>query len=253
MSAHHPIPDWQLEELALGELPEEVTRRLRERLAELPEEQRRLEALQASTAELLGELPPSVVAAEIRKRLSGKERLLSARRWRAALLLAPALATGLLVLLPHVDVESTRSKGLLPALFVYRQSGTGVERLDPGSSVGAGDLLQLRYQSATRAHGAILSIDGRGQVTLHMPRGGSTSGALLPDGERALENAYELDDAPGFERFFFITSSRPFPLEPVLMAAQRLARSRQAARTELLPLAPDLEQVTVLLSKGSLP
>jgi len=58
--------------------------------------------------------------------------------------------------------------------------------------------------------GIIASIDARGRVTLHLPESPGPAVALDRDGERALPHAYELDDSPGFERFFFVTSDAPF-------------------------------------------
>ncbi|HEX4565203.1 MAG TPA: hypothetical protein VH138_01180 [Vicinamibacterales bacterium] len=64
------------------------------------------------------------------------------------------------------------------------------------------------------------------------------SATTLRDGAR------ELDDAPNVERFYFITSARPFQVAPILMAA----RVAQPA-SEMLPLPAGLEQVTFAIQK----
>jgi hypothetical protein len=68
-------------------------------------------------------------------------------------------------------------------------------------------------------------------------------------GEVRLPSAYELDDAPGFERFFLIASDRPFEVAPVLEAARALAAQPVAARRASLPLAPGLRQTSLALDK----
>ncbi len=69
------------------------------------------------------------------------------------------------------------------------------------------------------------------------------------DGEVPLGFAYELDDAPGFERFFFLTSSRPFALDVAQREARRLAE-RGDARTDKPRLPKGLSTSSFLLLKG---
>jgi hypothetical protein len=63
-------------------------------------------------------------------------------------------------------------KGLTPQVLLYRRAAAGVERLLPGGVVREHDVLQLAYQAAGRHHGVIVSIDGRGTVTRHLPATG---------------------------------------------------------------------------------
>lgn len=109
--------------------------------------------------------------------------------------------------------ETTRLKGSLPALFLYRKADTGAEALRPGSAVRAGDLIQVQYEAAGRKFGAVFSVDGGGTVTWHLPESGNRSAALSPRGRIALKSAFELDEAPGREDFHFIASDSPFPLD----------------------------------------
>jgi hypothetical protein len=87
-------------------------------------------------------------------------------------------------------------------------------------------------------------------VTVHFPSGAATAGGLEPKGETLLPFAYELDDAPGFERFFLVTSREPFPVEVVVGAAERLAAEPERARLAPLELPGKLEQSSIVLSKG---
>ncbi|MFP2928788.1 hypothetical protein ACLESO_27045 [Pyxidicoccus sp. 3LG] len=145
-------------------------------------------------------------------------------------------------------VEVTRIKGLEPQLVVHRQAAAGPERLTEGAPAAAGDVVQLAYVAAGRTHGVILSVDGRGAVTVHAPDVGTQAAALAPSGTHSLPRAYELDDAPGFERFFFVASEAPFDVEPVLAAARALAQG-PAAHTAPLSLPEGLTQVSFTLEK----
>ena len=109
-------------------------------------------------------------------------------------------------------------------------------------------MLQLSYVSGGRRHGAVLSVDGRGSVTLHSPE--SLTGPLvLKGGTVPLPSAYALDDAPAFERFFFVTSDAPFDVGTLMESARQLAREPERARDAPLPLPEPLSQICVILEK----
>lgn len=268
MTAHHRTPDWLLERIALGELPPEELAAARARLAEEPDGLARLAALEADSRATLERLPPSRVAREVAARASRKEAA-RAPSWRLAPawgLLVPALATVALFVLARPDTdtvgdtgpgrvttvdgyEPTNIKGLDPQLLVHRQAAAGPEPLTDGAPAAAGDVVQVSYVAAGHRHGVILSIDGRGAVTLHAPEeGGTTSAVLSPSGTHMLPRAYELDDAPAFERFFLVVADAPFDLEPVLTAARALAEGPEA-RTDPLSLPEGLTQVSLRLEK----
>ena len=88
--------------------------------------------------------------------------------------------------------------------------------------------MQLTYQAAGRPFGVILSIDGRGAVTVHHPRDGRQAARLVPGQEVRLSSAYRLDDAPGWERFVLVTAEVPFDVAPVVEAAGQPGRERRA-------------------------
>ena len=71
-------------------------------------------------------------------------------------------------------------QGLEPSLTVYRRTDRGSETLADGAVARTGDLLRLGYTAAGRRYGVILSIDGRGAVTLHLPSSGRACGAARP-------------------------------------------------------------------------
>ena len=63
-----------------------------------------------------------------------------------------------------------------------------------------------------------------------------------------LSHSYELDDAPDYEQFFFVTASQPFAVEDVRRAAFKLVpvAGTMAVRLEL---PEQLEQTTLLIIK----
>jgi len=254
------VPDWLLERLALGELPAAQAEEIRRRLAAEEGGAARLEALRLSNREVLAAHPPRVIAGAIQAKNARLERdgqrEGAPRRglaWGLGLA-APAAAALLVVALsPGVtqtpSAETTRMKGLEPRLVVHRKAGGDAETLSDGATVRAHDLLQLAYVAAGQRYGVIVSLDGGGAVTRHLPAGGTDAAALDGQGATLLPNAYELDDAPTFERFVLVTSDSPFPVETALAAARDIVADAGAA-TRPLALPEGLKQTSIVLRKA---
>jgi hypothetical protein len=227
------VSDWRLERMRHGEIPRD------------PSAAERLAALDASDREILAAHPPARVAAEVRRTAQIGDR----SRIRALLFLTPAAAAAALAVVvlgraPVAPEETTREKGALaPHLVVHRRASGGPELLRDGATARPGDVLQLSYVAAGRGYGVIVSLDGRGQVTLHW------SAALDGGGAVPLPDAYELDDAPGFERFVLVTARAPFDAEAIVAAARALARDPARAHERPLEIAGGLEQSSLLLEK----
>ena len=102
------------------------------------------------------------------------------------------------------------------------------------------------------AQHAIVSIDGAGVVTLHHPDTATEEAQLGGDGRVDLPYSYELDDAPDFERFVFVTSNEPFDVHAVLLSAKRLAGTDSAQDGDL-SLDGRLHQHSLVLKKGVVP
>ncbi|HET6146625.1 MAG TPA: hypothetical protein VFH68_03780 [Polyangia bacterium] len=277
-------PAWLLERLAQGELDQPAAQEVRARLAaegrSLDDE---LAALERSNRELLAAQPRETVTASIRRRAeaAGTRAGRSSRLnfWIAPLALTGSLGLVLLVARPWADparptepapeeeVENTTSKGNEPSsatgprLLVYRQRAAGVtdqgsnEKLADGARAARGDLVQLAYALAPDGmYGVLVSIDGAGRVTQHLPEEGAGARAAAPLRalrEIHLPSAYELDDAPAFERFVLITAAEPFAVAPVLDAARALAAQAMRAATLPLALPSTFHQTSVLLRKTS--
>jgi hypothetical protein len=245
----------EVEHFLAGELSNEDARALREKLG-AEALARIMRTDQQERAELQLACPAEQFAALVHARVAREERARS-RSWTAGLAAAVALVA-LLLWLPHERVmprdepgAEERIKGMTPELFVYRRTASGVEGLKRGARVRPRDTLQLAYIAAGYKHGVILSVDGAGAVTLHSPRQQAGGDVLAPSGRHMLEHAYELDAAPDFERFFFVTSQRPIDVGQVVQAARELARTPALARREALPLPSHYSQATFELEKDS--
>jgi len=237
-----PVSDWMLERLLQGEVPEDEAHKLRAQLDAEPGGAARLEALRRSDAEILEALPPERFGREVRRKAARSPPSSASPQpvWAWAGGLAAA-ALAVWVVLPRTlpshtgDVQDVlREKGPGPRLLIARQVTSGVEQLQDGSRAKAHDVLQVRYLPAGARYGAVISVDGRGGVTLHLPEEPGPAAALDERGA-SLPHAYELDDAPRFERFFFVTSDRPFDTELLLNAARKAAHGQGLPDTLSLP------------------
>jgi anti-sigma-K factor RskA len=265
------IPDLLLERYALGELPEQARRDVEQQLAQSPIDQERLAEIRRSNESLLKDYPVEAAVRKIEERRRLQAAAADARRAkdRRMFLLLPmgsaiaaAAVFAVLLRMPptpdgggdkgHGDpgIESTRTKGLKPHLVVYKkpQPGQSPQELADGAAVRAHETLQLGYVAAGRPYGVVVSIDGGGAATLHFPQAQNQATRLGP-GQTLLPSAYELDDAPLFERFFLITASTPIDVAATLRAAQELARSQGLAPTAPLALPAGVEQSSLLLRK----
>ncbi len=278
-------PDWILERLHAGDLPPKEAAHVRARLIAEEDGLARLEALDRDDAATRAAHPPGPVLAEIRRRADlerpcGLARALHelqelrapggrkpggpkapSPRWLVpALAGAAAMVVGVAVLrTPEmarvgtgVSGETDRLKGASARLIAHRERPAGKpEELANGARTRAGDVLQLSYVSAGAPYGAILSIDGRGNVTRHWPVLGDSAAPLAAGGAVPLDHAYVLDSAPSFERFFLITAPAPFPVGAAVGAARRLAAAgADLARTGPLRLPAGLAQVSLLVEKS---
>lgn len=259
------VPELLVEKLALGELSDAEAEAVRARLGD--EADARIDAVMRSNAEILEDHPPSEMAAAVRRRLEDRkaERKPARAGWWLAL---PTLAAaaGLLFWVgtrgPEDVVEGTEPpvkesgespevitlKGD-PRMIIQRRRGSEDVQVTDGDSVRAGDLLQVSYQAAGSAEGVIISMDGRGVMTLHHPeKPKKASTALQTGGTIPLPNAYELDDAPKYERFFFVTGDH-VDVETVATAAVRLSKQADAETANLQLPHKGWKQQSILLRK----
>ena len=267
------VPDVLLERYRLKELPPDEAARLDDRIRRDETLRQRLEALDRSDEEIRRRYPPDALAARIRQRIEANDgapaRATRRRIAYWAVPLAVAAAVTLLVVVvprtadspgaapisaPTTGTDSERIKGLSPTLALYRRTAQGSETLADGAVARAGDLLRVGYRAAGKQYGVILSIDGRGEVTVHLPPQADRAAPLKRDGAMGamdvvlLDQAYELDDAPQWERFYFVTGDTSFAVAPIVDAA-RAAAAAHRSPPAALALPPGLEQCTFSVQK----
>lgn len=245
------IPDLLLERLRHGELDRVDAERLRARLTDA--DRARLDALARDDARVVAEHPPRVVAVEVERRLRA---LRAARRAARAPMLGLALASAAALAAlwfvprtpdPVVAVEDTvRAKGDARLLIYRRGHGAEPELLATGSHVRPGDVVQLGVLLDAPGHAAVVSIDGRGAVTVHHPQQGATD--ALPAGRQVFDHAFAFDDAPAYERFVLVTAPAPIDLEALRRAVDALDDPRE----DPLALPADWRQSSTLIVKESL-
>jgi hypothetical protein len=258
MTTHAAVPDWLLERYALGELPPEKMEAVRAALEADPEGARRLAAVTHSNNAILAAYPPRVVAAAVQQR-ARREAGEGRASWLSGLIMVAAVALALLAIRTpdagtglHPDCvvagdETICFKGG-PQLLVYRQRGREEpEMLHNGSVAHDADRLQLKYRANQRRYGLIASIDGRGVLTLHTRDAVALDAPGDAEAAVALPRSYELDDAPRFERFFFVASLEPFDAEAVLDAIEALPLQQDPEAELVLP--DGLYQDSILLQK----
>jgi hypothetical protein len=271
MMKNEKIPQLYLEQALLDELLEEKKHLLQDEVfvAEVKK-------LEASNREILMKYDPSDISEKILDRLElegsdeeSEKQTVIRPSWFSQHRLGIILAAAALVIFagtspflfrkaPEIDsvapgTEITRIKGLDFKISLYRKSGESVEELIDGAEARESDLIQISYNAAGKSFGAIFSIDGRGVVSLHFPDSEKGSLVLERDGEVALDFSYRLDDAPDFERFFFVTSDRTFDLNTVMKAARtlsdKLVKGAQKPVEGTLDLPEGLEYTSMILKK----
>lgn len=220
----------------------------------------KIERLRESDEEILKSYPPSKMAASIKKRIDGREVKVKKATfsYRKAYIPLSAAAVFLLffaifpfnndnsIITENNDTEVIRLKGTKPSLHIYRGNGEDAELLGSNALVREKDLLQISYDSAGTKYGVIFSIDGRGTVTLHFPDNVYSNTRLDFGGKVFLPYSYELDNAPFFERFFFITSEHEIDAAQIMEKAGRVAKGN---KSEMLNLPDDQIQQSIILFK----
>ncbi len=261
------ISEYYLERYALGELPEEEAEEIGQLASSDPELQAALERIEASNREILALYSPLTVKASLLSLLEdAQNKPFPLKRVLVITSTAVVLLTLILVLpllkekpgiiisdaeqdvtlfkgIPKVDLSQTQ-------LLVYRKIQDQVEMLSDGEQARTGDLLQLAYVTVEESYGVILSIDGKGMITLHFPADKGKSTKLERNKQFLLPNAIELDDAPEFERFFFLTSESPIDVDAVIKALESLAKYPGQVKQPVIDLPRNLKQYSIIILKG---
>ena len=238
------IPDWKLERFLTGDLPEEEMNKLRELEANDAVFANRVKMLREDNKAILSKLPFETLAANLGTvtETAGTAAKNAPRftlvKFAAAAMFVFAVALVAFFAQSETSVmnervgsdvanvngsqntqvalaeneSDTRIKGLDARMEVWKKTPTGIVQLNDLDSVGEGDEIQLRYAVPEKCFGLLFSMDGNGALTLHMGNGVKAI-ELAPGKMNSLPFAYKLDDAPYFEKFFFVTSPKEFAVE----------------------------------------
>lgn len=117
--------------------------------------------------------------------------------------------------------DGIRTKGDIRRLRVHMvDAATGLaSALNERDTASPGSVLQISLLPGSGTWAAVVSVDGSGQATLHVPETGD-SAMWAKDAVQA-PHSFQLDDAPGFEKFLLVTSPDRFSLDEVLAVARR--------------------------------
>ncbi|MDH5727822.1 MAG: hypothetical protein OEZ58_02450 [Gammaproteobacteria bacterium] len=265
------ISDLELEQFLLEELPVGKMNAIHDRLREDKELQERLAAIKLSNEQILERYPVNDVCQDIRlkhnewqdKHFRRQRRQSKTIRWLAyglPVLLVAVIGVNLqnddlsvVTNLPttlSLPGNGIRTKGLNPSLEIMQITQHQQRRLQSGDELQSGDVIQMSYQGVGRRYGIILSMDGNRNVTLHYPNEVGES-IELKTGKTPLGFSYELDNAPAFEHFVFLTSDQMIDVEQVIQALQKNAANITATRANDLDVDSHIEQYWFFLKKSS--
>lgn len=255
------IPDLILEKYHLGELPARAMKEVERILKEDPALRERLVQLRASNDEIIAKYSPAEMARNIGNRLrkagastgvpAGEKGFFGKLSRHVPAITGIAAAV---VIIPVLFItiyfgQNDRLKGK-DDLFIYRKTASGEETLRDGDTAKQGDVLQLAYMAGGKRYGAIFSIDGKGNLTWHFPASMQEDTKLEPGKKTLLAESYELDNAPAFERFFFITSGNRLVLSNIVRSASILAKDPGGSAGKSRELFNGNGVVIITLKKG---
>ena len=234
------IPDWKLERYLTGDLPAEEMREIRDMEATDEVFAGRVKLLREDNAAILKKLPFEKLSEKISAmpgRSNGAGNTVRVNftlvKFAAAAALVLAVVTvalfsqrditvpaqsanGTMDVAMVTDVENamgdTRIKGLDARMEVWKKIGDSAVQMSNLDEAREGDAIQLRYSVPEKCFGLLFSMDGNGTLTMHMAEGNKAI-ALEPGKMTTLPFAYKLDNAPKFEKFFFLTSRDNFELD----------------------------------------
>lgn len=253
-----PFPQIILEQYILNELSIEESEQIRKACKENKDLNKYIQDLRESSAQILATYPVHLVSTQILDRIdSMKKRNSNKMRIRPLMAGGISLAFFLIFLFVIPDYTGFKSiifttnervKGNASHLSLYLKTEHGHEKLSNEQEVSKGDIIQIGYESMGQKYGVIFSIDGRGCVTLHYPYKVSGDHSLKSQNEHFLNNSYELDDAPDFERFFFVYSNNKIKVSSIIDAAKRMAKS-DTAKNGSIVLPSGIKQMSLILKK----
>lgn len=219
------IPDWKLERFLTGDLPVKEMEEIQTLEKKDTFLKRRIQELRENNKVILEELPFENLVEKLPKTKKQWNfnfgKLAIAAVFILALTLSCVLVNFILKTPANENVmekmqvavhTETRVKGFDARIEIWKKTETGIAQLENFDEVKAGDEIQVRYSVPEKCFGILFSMDGNGNLTQHMGNAEKAI-ALLPGKMNSLPFAYKLDNAPHFEKFFFVTSKNEFSVE----------------------------------------
>lgn len=248
---HPKIPQWKLERYVLGELPEADMAMIQEELEKDSSLKERYEEILQSDEEIRASLPVlNFDSVRVEEKVAEPSKFETIVEKLNALFSIPHLqavgAFGVMLLVVGIvylnnpgsnsigtDNTSisenpygpTRDKTVGPNIKIYRKDNSSVVLLHSGDTASMGDQLQIRYSAKGAKYGFIFSVDGNDLITKHLPTENYNAAILNNDSAGiSLDRSYILDNAPKFERFYFVTSNNSFSISEIERSAEIMIR-----------------------------
>ncbi|MGL1902676.1 MAG: hypothetical protein OCC49_11105 [Fibrobacterales bacterium] len=239
MKREEIVPHWKLERYVLGELPEVELRAITDRLEYDSALSERLAAVLESDVSIAEEYSPDWVLRQVKQKAGIESVTLSdgssaeeSQEAEVAVssgggitklfsVLSMVILVSVVVVYFNAGNDGLRTKGLGPYLELYKKHSDATVYIEDGGSATQGDLIQIHYISTDRKYGVIASVDGNGVVTIHLPIEGEDAASLILNTKTPLSFSYELDDAPRYERFYFITAKEAFNVKIIKDALKK--------------------------------
>jgi len=138
-------------------------------------------------------------------------------RWVVSLVALGVLALFAVVWLtqPNDVAESHWDGSKSPRLVMAKKEAGRLQVLEANTVVLPGDLLQLSYTVGRNEQGAILSLDGRGTVTVHLAQK-DQSVSLRPGAEHPVDLLIPTYHAPSYIVFILVVAPEAFSLKKVI-------------------------------------
>lgn len=219
------IPDWKLERFLIGDLPNKEMQEIQTLEKKDTFLKRRLQELRENNKAVLDQLPFSELIEKLPETKKQREFNFAKLATAAILILAAALSVSLITFILERSADEpamgklqvalnseNRIKGFDARIEIWKKTEAGIVQLENFDEVKEGDEIQVRYSVPKKCFGILFSMDGNGNLTQHMGNAEKAI-ALLPGKMNSLPFAYKLDNAPHFEKFFFVTSESEFSVE----------------------------------------
>ncbi len=252
------IPDLLLEQWRLNELPDSKKHQLEDEFSRQRIEQElvQLEAEEKAFSDQRLAEKPRFMQADVAIPIAPKQPIprvpiLSLRNFLYPLAVAACAMFALFAGFQTKKIttmDDIQLKGDARPLLIYEKVSIGHKLLHDGDRLLSGSTIQLVYKAEDYSHGIIISLDGRGGISWHFPTEATGDQKLDKGLQKPLAKSFKLDEAPAFERFYFIRAHAPIPVKEVLKSL-RQSSPGDSFGPSTLALEKQYHQFSILLKK----